>query len=356
MLHLKENRVVGRIGRGENNPRNSEGDFLRLNDGRILFAFSRYTGNSGNDHAPCDIAAVFSEDNGESFGQDPVILVRAAEYGESNIMSVSLLRMENGDVGLFFILKHADGSSEYILRRSADEAVTFPGPGTSCLPLGYKGYYVINNCRVLRTEGGRIWIPAAYHRVAYACGDSPFRMSYKASSVFFYSDDDGRSWKEAPERLDIPNSGTGLQEPGILELNGGVLYAYFRTDLLCQYEAVSLDGGRRWFGPQPSRFASPPSPMKIVKNPYSGVYCAVWNPIPNYPGRRIADWSGRTPLVISISQNGVDFPPYTAIDDDPESNYAYPALYALDEHTLLLSYMTHSLCNTVIRKLTIEEQ
>ncbi|MBP3293280.1 MAG: exo-alpha-sialidase, partial [Clostridia bacterium] len=52
------------------NPRNSEGSFLRLNDGRIAFAYSRYSGNSADDHAYAEIACIFSSDNGETFGDE----------------------------------------------------------------------------------------------------------------------------------------------------------------------------------------------------------------------------------------------------------------------------------------------
>ena len=34
----------------ENNPRNSEGSFLRAPNGDILFAYSQYSGNDWNDH------------------------------------------------------------------------------------------------------------------------------------------------------------------------------------------------------------------------------------------------------------------------------------------------------------------
>ena len=57
------------------NPRNSEGSFLRLNDGRIAFAYSRYSGDSADDHAYAEIACIFSSDEGETFG-DERILVR----------------------------------------------------------------------------------------------------------------------------------------------------------------------------------------------------------------------------------------------------------------------------------------
>ena len=34
------------------NPRNSEGGFVTLRDGRILFVYTRYYGESWDDHAP----------------------------------------------------------------------------------------------------------------------------------------------------------------------------------------------------------------------------------------------------------------------------------------------------------------
>ena len=56
---------------GEGNPRNSEGAFLRLRDGRILFAYSRYIGTDAGDDAECEIAGIYSYDNGETW--DPAI-------------------------------------------------------------------------------------------------------------------------------------------------------------------------------------------------------------------------------------------------------------------------------------------
>ncbi len=49
---------------GPDNPRNSEGAFLPLKDGRTMFAYSRYYGKSSSDHAAADIAARYSSDKG----------------------------------------------------------------------------------------------------------------------------------------------------------------------------------------------------------------------------------------------------------------------------------------------------
>ncbi|MCX8212966.1 MAG: hypothetical protein OTJ97_00380 [SAR202 cluster bacterium] len=47
---------------GPGNPRNSEGDFIELTAGRIMFAYPRFTGR-GRDQDAADIAARFSSDD-----------------------------------------------------------------------------------------------------------------------------------------------------------------------------------------------------------------------------------------------------------------------------------------------------
>ena len=332
----------------ENNPRSSEGDFLRLRDGRILFAYSAYHGASWGDDEYSDIRALYSSDNGETFSPctedgEPRILISAAAYGEKNVMSVSLLRMENGDLGLFYILKkQEDHTDEYLLSRSRDEGETFYET-VSVLPGDWKGYYVINNARVERMSDGRLVVPAAHHDVSQRADG--YGYDGRSNVVFYCSDDDGHTWFRLRSRLDMPalnGCNTGLQEPGVIELPNGDWYAYMRTDRGYQYEALSPDRGEHWFGPQPSAFSAPASPMELVKNPYSGKYYAVWNPIPNYNGRHDpngAVW-GRTPLAIAESADGYnyDFGHIQYIEDDPARGYCYPALFFADEHTLLAAY------------------
>ena len=73
-----------------NNARNSEGAFIRQPDGAILFAYSRYSSNSYDDHGRCDIAAIRSFDEGETWSE-PEVIVNADFFGVANIMSVSTI-------------------------------------------------------------------------------------------------------------------------------------------------------------------------------------------------------------------------------------------------------------------------
>ena len=351
------------------NPRNSEGSFLRLRDGRIAFAYSRYSGSSADDHAYSEIACLFSSDEGETFG-DERILVRPRpepELDETNCMSVTLMRMANGDVGLFYLLKRNNVVSEYLLRRSSDEMETFGDP-VLCVADDMPGYYVVNNDRVIRTSGGRLIVPAAHHPSAMG-HYGKVACDGRATAAFYASDDDGFTWRRISNYMSLPGgaySGTGLQEPGLIELTPGVLYAYFRTDLGRQFECISVDGGVSWTPAQPSRFTSPASPLLIKRNEFTGKLYAIWNPVPEYYGRERAKvWTGgRTPLVIAEGEfgaNGLHWNAPRVIEDDPNAGFCYPAILFTGENTAVMSYCaggveeTDEMClvRTRIRTITL---
>lgn len=316
----------------------SEGAFLRLTNGEILFVFSRFTG-SDNDAAPAGLAAARSADEGESW-TEPEPLLDAGRFGAKNIMSVSLLRMQNGDVGLFFGVKAAPNVTRFVLARSRDEGKSF-AEFKVCSLADREGYYVMNNDRAERLASGRILLPLAYHRGGYdESGDWYF--DGRGAACFLYSDDDGRSWAESPDVVFAPFTGTftGLQEPGVIELAGGTLWAYYRTDKGFQYESFSRDGGLHWTAAQPSRFTSPASPMKIRRREADGKLYAVWNPISEYNGRPLtpAGW-GRTPLVYAVSgDEGLTWSEPVILEEEEGHGYCYPALFFTRDRSLLLAY------------------
>lgn len=345
--------------RGNGNPRNSEGDFIRLRDNRIMFAYSRYNGESSHDSASCDIAAVYSCDGGKTFSDSARLLVKASEHNVSNIMSVSLMRMADGALGLFYLCKYGPFSC-YYLRRSYDEGETF-GKEVKCIPDSFESYYVVNNCRVFKSASGKLLVPVARHNV-HPDGSA----EYYGCCYIYESADDGETWHDSGALFRLPEriqSSTGLQEPGLYERADGSLVCYFRTDKMYQYQCIqSADG--QWGEVLPSRFTSPDSPMLIVRNPYNSVYYAVWNPIPNYNGRisKTERWvnAGRTPFVLAESEDGAEFGDYTVIENDPEHGYCYPAIMFTDEKTMLLAYCSGGpedgmcLTKTKIRRLTLD--
>ena len=89
---------------GLDNPRNSEGAFIRAKNGDILFASSRYHGESCHDHATCDIWLTRSHDEGNTWSE-PKELANAAFFGVDNIMSVSAVEQNDGAIGFYYLIK-----------------------------------------------------------------------------------------------------------------------------------------------------------------------------------------------------------------------------------------------------------
>ncbi len=345
---------------GPDNPRNSEGAFIRLRDGRILFVYSRFVGEYGGDEAPAHIVARYSADEGETWSGER-ILFRREDFGAANIMSASLLRMQDGALGLFFIVRMSWYDARLHLFVSHDEGETF-GAGTCCIP--GKGYYVTNNDRVIRTRSGRILVPGNMHRLKNEPSDGIYpAFDERGFGFFFYSDDDGRTWTEAADVLFPPSNkiAWGIQETGVVELAHGALWSYSRSTGGAQLQSFSLDDGETWTDPAPSRFTSPCSPMQM-KRLRDGRLLAVWNPVPSNNVRPFSFSWNRTPLVVAASADeGKTWSEARYLEDGSEdAGYSYPAVFAETDY-VLVAYCAGSrqdgsdLYRLRIRKLPIEE-
>ncbi len=350
------------------NPRNSEGSFIELRDGRILFAYSRFKGAGvGEDHDPSDIYGCISNDMGETFG-DIFPIFKCDEFGADNIMSVSLFRFGNGDIALFFLMKKGADCLGYI-SRSADEGETFSKP---ILCTKDKGHIVINNDRIITLKSGRIILPAAYHEAEYETdknGKTVVARFTPGTLCFFASDDDGYTWYTLAEGITVPYSRgftTGVNEPGVIELNDGRLWCYIRTNSGRQYECFSSDDGKTWTETCASIFTSACSPLSS-RRLTDGRIALVWNPVANFNGSPYevieGAWiAGRSPLVISTSDNEVEsFKKPVPIETDKRSGYCYVAIFETKDNSILLAYCAGSvedganLNRLRIRKIRIDE-
>ena len=339
----------------KDNPRNSEGAFYSLSDGTLIFAYSRFKGKSNADAATSDICIIRSNDGGKSFGTPETILTCEGEDAV-NIMSLSFLEMADGELGLFYLVRHTYTQLRMYLRRSADDGRTWKDR-VLCMP--YDGFFVVNNDRVIRLSSGRILIPAARHMTTEGYFDG------RSDTVFFYSDDDGKTWTQSDTKCSISQNAyckSGLQEPGVLELAPGFVWGWARTDLGRQYEMFSHDNGNRWTACEPSQFTGPCSPLSMKRDMDGSIY-AVWNPIPEYNGRTINETffdGGRSPFVLAKSiDNGKTFSEPIAFEVE-ERGYCYCAIH-FTEDAMLLAYCAGGqedgscLARTVIRRVEKEQ-
>ena len=328
--------VVLELAPGPGNPRNSEGAFLELKDGKILFVYSHFVGESFSDAAKARLAARTSADGGETWSSDAWIAT-PEENDVMNVMSVSLVRLGNGDIGLFYLLRRSWHDMRMWCRRSSDEGQTWSSP-VRCMAAA--DYYVVNNDRVVRLASGRLIIPAARH-ASLADRNESSAVDWRGVAEFFLSDDDGRTWRKAKGSGSLPVAHTrsGLQEPGVIELPGGVLWAWARTDLGRQYEMFSHDGGETWSVPAPSRFTSPNSPLSLKRVPGTARLLALWNPGPAYETRPLKPIGGdRTPLVFALGTTPAGTWTKASILDglgEIDEGYCYTAIHFTSDAVLL---------------------
>ena len=333
----------------QTNNRNSEGAFITLKNGDILFIYTRYRGNGNGDECTADLYGMISADDGESFGE-PFLVFSCDDVGADNIMSVSLMRMYNGDIGLFYLQKH--NTEMYCLPylvRSSDEGKTWDDH-IKCVK--EDGYYVLNNDRVLRLESGRLLMAIAKHPTA-KCPDGKTALG-EGTIYILASDDDGYTWDTFAEDIALPVSAwndrakgevgalSSAMEPGLVQLKNGLIWCYIRTVLGRQYEMLSNDEGKTWTVPGPSRFTSPSSPL-CAKRMADDRLFVVWNPIPKHNGdREVIDgvWTGgrkRLDFVI-LDEEGARSLASEMLEYDEGSGYCYTAIHETEKGNILLAY------------------
>jgi sialidase-1 len=216
------------------NPRNGSGDFVRLNDGRLLYVYAHFTGGDG-DHAAAYLAGRYSSDGGVTWTKEDVVVV--ANEGKRNVMSVSLMRLDKDRIALFYLRKHSLADCRPVVRFSNDEGKTWGEP-VQMIPDSEVGYYVLNNDRVVRLKSGRLVAPVSRHDCP---GGRWTRASMHGTIMCCLSDDGGRSWRRSrTQRNGSPPKGTKrkrvmLQEPGVVELKDGRVMMFCRTESGCQY-------------------------------------------------------------------------------------------------------------------------
>ncbi|WP_185731315.1 sialidase family protein [Larkinella rosea] len=313
--------VALQLNPGDDNPRNSEGDFITLKDGRILFVYSHYTGGSTSDHAPAHLAGRFSKDGGKTWtDQDQLIVARE---GDMNVMSVSLLRLQNGKIALFYLKKNSEQDCIPQMRISTDEAKTWSAP-MPCIT-DKAGYFVLNNNRVIQLKNGRLLMAVAQHQ-------SPGGKWQNQATLFsYFSDDNGATWKSSPA---VPNPENVLtQEPGVIELKDGRVMMIIRAGGGFQQLSYSSDKGQTWSPIEPSTLHSPVSPATIARIPSTGDLLVVWN---NNDGSNPEIRNARTPLTVAISKDeGKTWQHIRNIESDPQGWYCYIAIHFVKKDVLL---------------------
>lgn len=333
--------TVLKLDPGQNNPRNSEGDFISLKDGRILFVYTHYTGQSGADWGNAYLASRYSSDNGKTWSS--VSKTEIPQEGKNNVMSVSLVRLPNNSIAMFNIKVDGEFIATPWMRISTDEGNTWSKPW-KCIT-DRPGYFGVNNDRVVLLENGRLLLPIVQHDVSNQKWDS---LANRGIIWNFWSDDLGKTWKSGnnvPYPSNAPG-GTIMQEPGVVKLKNGDILMNNRTSSGSQFLSYSKDNGESWSESLPSNIKSPTSPALIKRIPSTGDLILVWN--------NNGENQKRTPLSVAISKDeGKTWEKTKNIENDPAGSFSYPAIH-FTENEVLVAYCAKGLSATYITRLSLD--
>ena len=327
-LHA-ESLITLNVEPSKEHPRNSEGSFATLKSGRILFIYSQFYGGNG-DESPARLVKIHSDDQGRTWSTPITVVENTAG---NNVMSVSLLRLASGKLAMFYCIKNSWIDCRPHIRLSTDEGETWTEPK---LIQQAPGYFVLNNDRVIQTSKGRLIVPLAFHR---SRGTDPHTSkSWDARDITTcpYSNNESTTWTESSSWWAMPvRSGSGLQEPGVVELADGTLFSWCRTDQGAQFGFRSTDAGKTFSPPEPTEMKSPNGPASIKRLPGSSDLLAIYN---DHSGRFPFPAKKRNPFVAAISSDGGNtWPQRKLIENDPDGLYHYTAIHFID-NAMLIAY------------------
>ena len=306
--------------------RGINGDFIRLKDGTILWAYSSDTE---------DIVAIRSADEGRTWSKAELLIPKPAPPASGRIVHPSFLRLPTGTIMISYIYSTHPVTPYYghnYTRLSADEGATWTDP-TIMTP--YPGYVIIHNDRLHILSSGRILAIAEYKAYMPSSQD---HSGYVGMS--FFSDNNGVSWQNSRNTVDMYP--VEVQEADAVELKDGRIMMVGRTYSGYPVKAYSEDGGETWSkGERMPGISMPYAGLPSIRRiPSTGDLLFIWiseksNDSKNPKIQR------RCALTAAISQDeGQTFEHRRHIARDPEDDFGYQCVLFLDNDRCLVGYHT----------------
>ena len=307
-------------------PRHSEASTIRLKNGDILLAWTRFKATPDadtGDNMYAQIAAMTSKDGGHTWSDERILVDNAAGL---NVMSPALRYLPNGHIGMVYSHRDSVSDAHRVFCWSEDEGQTW----SDGVRISQGGYKTGCHDRFVVLKSGRLVTPLH-------CSDN-FHEHYLYGLVA-YSDDMGKTWSTS-DRLELPRvhgerGSSGINEPGVIQRNDGSLLMVIRTKMGTIFRAESHDEGETWQHLRSMEVVAPVSPSRIEPIPNSNDLLLIWNW--NHDASQRMGGT-RRPLALAISSDGGNSWPWARrkiIEDDPAYTYSYPSCLFLDDSVLL---------------------
>lgn len=314
------------------NPRNDHSQIFPLNDDRLMLVWSEYFVNSPkgimkggktSDDAPCRLTGKISQGAGRTWSER--FTLQDSFEGRS-VKQANLVRLASGDVLCFFTVWFGRDDRRIYVKRSRNNCESWSEPKQFSKP---GGFFILDAGNIFTHSSGRIILPAYWSPKVWS-KDEHFK------AFCFFSDDEGMSWQESTNRIDV--AGRGAMEPAIAERQDGSLLAILRTSLGKLHFAESTDRGTTWTNSAPSNLIAAQSEPMLRRIPNSEDLLLIWN-----NPAKVRSHGPRTPLSSAISKDdGKTWSNIKAIDDRKGFDLAYASAF-FNEDEVLVTYYAHQI-------------
>ena len=296
-----------------------KGGLVELKDGRLMGIIR-------------GMLKFYSHDRGRSWTEPEAVLADGEQIiGLSDPQGV--LRLNSGRIGITYLgpvkpeeiegatpgptleARAKKGLRALFFRTSDDEGETWSKPHFVAGPGVYPPYSLHD--ALLQLRGGRLLWPFYGGSRAYKPDPRPRTEGLDRAighlwypencgiTRFYYSDDEGETWKVSPDDLMLwVDDGYGnldsIHETTVAEAKDGRLVALGRCGQMRAAQTVSRDQGVRWSRAELNELCSSNAPIRIRTIPSTGDLMAVWNQVSAQEHR---DGLGRCRLSAAISVN-----------------------------------------------------
>lgn len=204
--------------------------------------------------------------------------------------------------------KWCNGGGKFYYRVSSDGGKTWSDPV-------HKPEFdlLLGKNKPLLMETGKILIPVD-HEIN------------KTSAVLAF--DPAKDRWELGNTIRLPNHARCLQ-PALVQISGGRLLAFLRSDTPRIWKTVSNDGGRTWVNPSATDLRHNDSGLDVVRL-QSGRLILVFNDVD--------DREVRTPLSMAVSEDEGETWSRPIVLDDADGDFSYPAIIQSGEGVIHLAY------------------
>lgn len=304
--------------------RNSEGDSIELNDGRLLLVYMEFAG-TGSDFAQTRLVSKVSDDGGRTWNHHRVITETSP--GDINVYSPNLIRGKDGAILLIFMRQHQRGVRTLYLWKSTNEGRTF-APQTEFFQ---NREFALCNATVKRLDSGRLLLPSSPPLPGKTAERGPY------CAVVLYSDDDGDTWKASKSIVELPMR--GAMEPHVEQTADGRALMVMRNQLGKLYMSESKDDGATWSKPYASDLTTPESCPELVRIPGTADLLMIWNN--TYDAQFRSHFGKRSPLTAAISKDhGKTWQHLRDIETAPKRAFSNPGCRFTKDGRAILNYWT----------------